>query len=196
MKNLNAISLISIPQFVEPELAKLDAKNAADRAVVIDAVEALIKDYIIQAMDLAEVSQESVFFDLEIVAGCEISGLVRSGFFDPQFPDLKKPSDDVLKDALESIDVETSTLEQRDNFFRCWAADMASISAGAMLAFLRKTSPQSTDTAVKEANRLEKLLKNPLTSSLEYQISTLVDRLRRFAPTPVLNQHEMNIGNT
>lgn len=183
MKNHKTIPLISIPQFVEPELAKLDAKNVAHRAVVLDAVETLIADYIIPAMDLAEVSQESVFFDLETVAECEVSGLVRSGFFDPQFRDLKKPSDDVLKDALESIDIETSTPEQRDNFFRCWAADMASLSAGAMLAFLRKTAEQSTDTAVKEANRLEKLLKNPLTSSLEYQISTLVDLLRRFAPT-------------
>lgn len=181
MTNFNTIPLIAIPQSLEPELAKLDANNPAHRAAVLDAVEALTANYIVPAIDLAQASEESVFFDLETVAGCEISGLVRSGFFDPQFTDLKKPSDDVLKDALESIDVETSSPEQRDNFFRCWAADMASLSIGAMLAFLRRTSPQSTDMAVNEANRLEKLLKNPLTSSLEYQISTLVDRLRRFA---------------
>jgi hypothetical protein len=50
-----------------------------------------------------------------------------------------------------------------------------------MLAFLRSTFPQSTDNAVNEANRLEKLLKTPLTSSLEYQISTLVEHIRQFA---------------
>jgi hypothetical protein len=182
MMNPNMTTLIVIPQLVGSELAKLDAKNATHRAAVLDAVEALIVDYVVPAMNLAQTSETGeVIFDLKVVANCELSGLIRGGFFDPKFPDLKKPDDHVLNEALEFIGVETSSPEQRDAFFSCWAADMASLSAGSMLAFLRSTFPQSTDNAVNEANRLEKLLKTPLTSSLEYQISTLVEHIRQFA---------------
>jgi hypothetical protein len=190
MVELNSATFILIPQALEPKLAGLDAREAAHRLVVFQAVERLIKDYIAPAIDLAQISDiepDSIFFNLEACVGCEISGLARSGFFDPKFPDLQKPSDAVLQEALDFIDIETSDPEQRDKIFRCWVAEMASLSVGLMLKFLRDTAPPSVDIASCEEQQLTALLSYPLTSSLEYQISKFVDHLQHF----VRQHHEI-----
>ena len=106
--------------------------------------------------------------------------MVRSVFFDPKFPNLKKPDDDVLKEAFDFIGVETSGSEQRNTFFCSWAAEMACLSVGSMLSFLQDNVPPSAKVALHERDRLSDLLKYPLTSSLECQISAFIDYLQNF----------------
>lgn len=178
MSEISHTDLIGTSQLVDPKLEQLDAKNLQHRSVVIKAVETLINDYIVPAMDLAQSSEGEVYFKLRAIAS-ELSGLVRGALFDPKFPDLKKPSDNVLKETLDFIGIENSSYEERDDIFRCWAADMASSSIRGMLIFLEKTPLESTYAILEEASRFEKLLEKPLTSSLEYQISTLLEKLRK-----------------
>lgn len=136
-------SLQGTVQRVEEELKALDANNLEHRAIVLDAISALVRNVVIPAIPLAKPDGDGhTSFDLDAVAGCEVSGFLLDAFFTPRFPDLQKPSDEILRRALVDVGIDLSSIKDRDAFFRVWAAEQATMSAESLLAFLSKAPTQ------------------------------------------------------
>ncbi len=88
--------------WVRGDLARLDAANPAHRASVLHAITVLVKTYIVPSMDVAQIAENGeAYFSLNKVVGHRRSGLALGALFDPRFPNLQKPSADVLNHALQ-----------------------------------------------------------------------------------------------
>ncbi len=178
----DASSLLVSYREINDRLAQFDASNPAHRRAVLDAVEQLIENYILPAMDLPSSRNRFDIIDLDAVAGTEIPGLVRR-LFDERMPaDLRKPNDEELKEALDYIDVPTESAEHRDRFYRAWAANMAESALGTLLNFLRQPLQKAPSglaaVAQQERQRLSKLLQHQLPDSIEYDITSLIERMK------------------
>jgi hypothetical protein len=173
------------PREIEQWLSHLDGTNPAHRAVALDVLEGLIKDYIIPAMDLPLSQTGFDVFDLDAVAGEHVPGLVQN-LFDQRMNGLHKPADEQLKEALDYIEVKTTSSEQRERFFLCWTGNKASLSIRTLLNFLRKPllgdgQPQLKAAAHEEQRRLAALLDDPLPEEVSYQITMTLKRLEQIA---------------
>ncbi|MEA2173777.1 MAG: hypothetical protein QOD00_1369 [Blastocatellia bacterium] len=182
---VTAASLQVGPREIDQWLSRLDETNPAHRAIALDALEGLIKEYILPAMDLPLSPTRFDVFDLDAVAGEHVPGLVQN-LFDQRMNGLHKPVDEQLKEALDYIEVKTTSSEQREKFFLCWAGNKASLSIRTLLNFLRKpllrdVPPQLKAAAPEEQRRLTSLLKYRLPEEITYQLSTTIERLEQLS---------------
>lgn len=183
---LTPASLKVGPQQADRELAQLDSTDPSHRAVAIAALEALIRDYILPAMDLPLAQTRFDTFDLNAVAGENVPGLVRS-LFDEEMPDgLAQPDDGQLKKALDYIGLEALDEDGRKRFLRCWTANRASRTVHALLNFLRKplygdVPPQLKQAARAEAARLDALLEHDLPEEIGYLLNTTTEKLKQLS---------------
>jgi len=121
-----------------------------------------------------------MYFNLDAVAGCEVPGLVLGLFFDSRFPDLQEPQDDVLKQVLDTMEIDLPDATGRDAFFRCWAAQTATMSSTSLLSFLQqKDASLPADAVIAEVNQLETLLDTPLPDGLKFSIANTICSLSR-----------------
>lgn len=203
-------SLQGTAKRVEDGLKALDVDNLEHRAIVLNAIVALVQKFVIPAIPLAKQEGDgNIFFALDAVTGCEVSGFLLDAFFTPRFPDLQKLSDEILQRALVDVGIDLSSVEDRDAFFRVWAAEQATMSAESLLAFLKKAptqhnhnvntsssmgyrtafagitsqkrgrQPYSSSRLEGEISRLEGLLSDPLPHDLVYWI---IDTLVALSP--------------
>ncbi len=159
-----------LPQDVRKKIAKLDASSLSDRKAVLKTIASLVETYIIPNMDLAIVGPDGAYFDLDVVAGCEVSGLLLDALFAPRFRDLHKPSDAALEDALRAVDLDLPNADSRTDFFRCWTARKASTGVKLLLTFLRSSIPTSPHIGEWEGDDLARLLTQPLPGDLLFDI--------------------------
>ena len=155
------------------------------RARVLDALTTLVMTHVVPNMGYSQTGKDGeAYFDLDRTIGRDVSGFVLGVLFEPQFPDLKKPADTVLKQALDAIEIDLADAASRDAFFHCWEAQTAARSAQRLLKFLSMTTPESVDAVSLEVDGLEKLLEHALPGDLKYRIlDTIFDlsRQRAFA---------------
>jgi len=172
------LALQGAVEHVRARLTQLDATNPAHCASVLHAITVLVKTYIVPSMDVAQIAENGeAYFSLNDVVGHRISGLALGALFDPRFPDLQKPSDDVLNHALQQIDIDLSDRVHRDTFFRCWAAHMAVASCELLFGFLREKPQPSHEVADAEISEIEDLLSNPLPQEIRYEIVNTISAL-------------------
>ncbi len=172
---LDSKDLEVVPERAQQAIAGLDAGVADDRAIVLNAVIHLVSTHIAPNMGLALRHEDGEhYFDLNVAAGREVSGLVLELRFNPRFPDLQKPSDAVLKEAIDAVHIDLPDAVARDGFFRCWEAEMAIMSAELLLGFLRSAVPPSSETVNAEIDSLEVLLDHPLPGGLKFWIADTI----------------------
>ena len=159
-----------LSQDVRKEIAKLDASSPSDRKAVLKTIVSLVETYIIPNMDLAIVGPDGTYFDLDVVAGCEVSGLLLDALFAPRFRDLHKPFDAALEDAPRAVDLDLPDADSRAAFFRCWAARKASTATKLLLTFLRSNIPTSPRIVESESDDLACLLAQPLPGDLMFDM--------------------------
>lgn len=125
-------------------LAGLDTKNPEHRRAVLAAVERLVIDRVLAAADCPPSRDRFDVFDLDAVAGVEISPLVL-GFFDGRMVGLEKPDDQELTEAADYIGVKLVDPAHGDRFHRCWAANQAASAVLALLYFLDDALPAAPE---------------------------------------------------
>ena len=174
-------ALIARSNTAKKALASMNSIDAQDRNTTLSAVEALVVQYIMPAMVDCPLSSASLdVFDLEAVAGTEVRGLIL-GLFEDRMNELKTPSDETLNEALAYIEVPIANQTERNRFYRCWAAEQATITVLGLLNFLKEPliKPLSLQhDFAGEQTRLGKLLENDLPGELQISINSLVDQLK------------------
>ena len=177
---------------VQQQVACRDATNPLDRRWAADAMEALIRQFIVPAMPWAEpvpdehkdagVTQDEWYLSLNYIAKEEVEGLWMS-LFDKRMPtDLQRPSDEALQAALTSVGLNTIADDAawRDGFYKIWAAQRAEGILGVLYQFLRKNYPKYPPPALGEQLRREKaqcqalLAECRLTMGMEYYLTELI----------------------
>lgn len=165
------MDLQGIPARVEQELAQLNAADPDDRTIALNTMKSLVMDFVVPNMGLARQKENGgEYFDVNAIAGCEVSGLLLDALFDPQFADLKQPPDTILKQALDAVGINMPNAADRITFFRCWTASRAVMSVRCLLNFLTKTPPQSAAVAGQEVDHIVTLLEYPLPQDLKRQL--------------------------
>lgn len=116
-------------------LATLDRQDPEHRSAVLSAIESLAIDRVLAAVDCPPSKNRFDVFDLNVVAGEEVSPLVL-GLFAEKLDGLRRPDEETLREAMEYISVDIPDAGGRDKFYRCWAANKAAMRIDSMLLFL------------------------------------------------------------
>ena len=183
-------SLIVPTPDLDDELAKLDKLNPEHRSVVLQAIERFIYDYVLKASDCPPSRSEFFLYDEEEVLGHETEGLTMN-LFGRQMPGLKKPSDEQLNAAMEryGLGSEADGPQQRDKFYRCWAANHASATLLGLLNFLEFSLPNPPRAKLDalraelmhEQQQLQQMLEHKLPGEVEYVLRSAAEFLGRHA---------------
>jgi hypothetical protein len=159
-----------------PWSAARDLRNRRQRVEVIDAIDWLVRTFVAPASDLLHGETPGLeSLDLERIAGASVSGLVLEAVFPLRFPDLQPPDDAVLRESLLDIGVDLGSLTERADFFRCWAAISAMLSAQELLESLERVPPPAEEARDREAEVLSGLLDLPLPFELRDSIRRTLD---------------------
>ncbi|MFO0588129.1 MAG: hypothetical protein U0441_11345 [Polyangiaceae bacterium] len=116
-------------------LAALDRQNPEHRSTVISAIEILVVDRVLAALDCPPSKNRFDVFDLDAIAGVEVAGLVL-GLFARRLDGLRRPDGERLRKAIEYIGIKIRDDAGRDKFYRAWAANEAACRVDSMLDFL------------------------------------------------------------
>lgn len=165
------------------ELSRLDAQNPEHRRTVLMAIERLIIDRVLAATDCPPSRDRFDVFDLEAVAGVEISGLVLN-FFVNRMVGLDKPDEQELKEAAEYIGVRLADSAQLDRFHRCWAANQAAYGVLVLRYFLSDPLPSAPKELYAafgdERRRIEALRALGLPFRVDDMLASTEDSYERF----------------
>jgi hypothetical protein len=178
-KDVTLDSLMAKCRTADEGLAKLDATNREHRAFVISAIEKLVKDFILPAGDLPKVNSRFEIFDVDAAVGEKI-GTSFMGVIEERIPPyLNMPTDEVIKAALDFIQVKDRGPEQRERFHRAWAANSAHVTIGTMAKFLKdpivKGAPIPEDVLRAEKRAIEELRELPLPHLTKDRLDILLD---------------------
>lgn len=179
--------LINTSEAVDEKLGLMRSVDVQHRQLALDAIEVLIDRFIFPAMvDCQESTDRFHTFDIEEITQTEFRGLVR-GIFEERLKELmnglEKPGDDVLTETLEYVDIPIEDFNERERFFKCWAAEEADSSIHSLINFLKepliKPDAPRIESLPAEQTRVEKLLGQKLPDKLEYRLESLLNRIKR-----------------
>lgn len=178
-----ADSLIDTGDTIDERLMQMDVTDPQDRSIALGAIQHLVEKFIQPAMVDCPLSSSAFdTFDIEAITKTEFRGLVRN-LFNQRMNGLEKPSDEKLKALLEEFDMPLSDVKQRDQFYRCWAAERANASINSLISFLKKplTEPITPhiDNSADEVTFIEKLLRNTLPGDLRYSLESLINWIKQ-----------------
>jgi hypothetical protein len=174
-KDKNVNELITTGRNLTKHILKLDPDDSKVWKLVIIAIERLVKDYVIPAMEIASLSEDSIYtFDLDSVGKTELHNLQRS-LFESQLTGLTSPSNDELTKALSTIGIDNLNERERTNFYRVWAGEEAINSIVLLTKFLLGINDKigRSNEYTFQREKIDELLKLNLPDPVRIHLKTI-----------------------
>ncbi|MCU0351860.1 MAG: hypothetical protein MUF43_13695 [Flavobacterium sp.] len=165
---------VTTTEHLEQRLKEVSADNLEHRNIIIGAIEKLVKDYVVPAMKVCPLYEDSIYtFDIETVAGEELGSLTL-GLFKSRIEELVHPGDENLKEFFSMLGVPDATLKQRESFFAGWAGDQAVDSIISLSKFLSGSEKElSKDALQSELTRISNLLELDLPKAVTSYLNVI-----------------------